>query len=159
LRSARNVRANPLALEELRDAVASAAAEEIAAVNLRHLTMAAELRAIFDALSQALMRQLEKEGVSRGCSGLLVLARLALAIQQIERTALAIGDDSIGNQPNPGRGGHADGGLPFRVEDLSTEELTALARLAELADRARQARTDNLAVGGDGLPLPPACPG
>jgi hypothetical protein len=39
-------------------------------------------------------------------------------------------------QPQPDPAGRTEAGLPFRVENLGTEELSAPARLAELAGQA-----------------------
>ena len=165
LRSARVIRADPHQLDELREAAVSDAADAIADVNLRHLAMAAELRAKFDALSQALTHSLA-EGDFGGrarlvgtARSLMLLARVALAIQQIERTALDIRDTSDISQSGSSLAGGAEVRLPCRVDDLSTEELSALAKLAALADRACHCSGHASADGCDGLQLPPACPG
>jgi hypothetical protein len=169
LRSAQEVRADAQMLGEVRHAAVSDAADAIAAANLWHLAMAAELRAMFDALCESVAHGLEGEAGARDYGGLvgrggvarslLALANLALAIQQIERTALGISDDSVAAQPRSGHPGGASASLPFRIEELSTEELSALVRLAELADQPRHAGSCATAFGSDGLPLPPACPG
>ena len=169
LRSAQAVRADRDTLNELRDAAASDAADAIAAANLRHLAMGAELRAMFDALCHSVMHALGRDAhapnggglVGRGgmARSLLTLANLALAIQQIERTALAMDGTAGAAEPQSDRAGGASGRLPFRIEDLSTAELSALVRLAELADQARHSGSCAAAFGSDGLPLPPVCPG
>jgi hypothetical protein len=169
-KSAREVRVDPGRMHELRSAAVADAADEIAAANLRHLAMAAELRAMFDALCQSMTLALARDAcaddygglVGRGsvARSLLVLARLALAIQQIERTALGMKEDaSVLPQAHSDPAGRTNIGLPFRIEDLSAEELSALARLARLADDAGNTRTAGSAVGDDGLPLPPVFPG
>jgi len=163
--SAREVRTDLDTTNALRDAAVSDAANEIAAANLRHLAMAAELRAMFEALCQSVTHALERNAGAQGYGGLvgrggiarslMTLAKLALAIQQIERTALAMGDTSGSAEPRPNHAGGALADLPIRIEDLSTEELSALVRLVELADQARQPGSSVVAVGNDGLPLPP----
>jgi hypothetical protein len=168
-RSAREVRADPDTLRELRDAAVFDAADAIAAANLRHLAMAAELRAMFDALCHSVAHALEHDADVQGSSRLvgrgglarsvLVLARLALAIQQIELVALGMVHGSGVAQPQADHAGRAEVGLPFRIGELSTEELSALARLAELADQTRDSGICSPAIGSDGLPLPPTCPG
>jgi hypothetical protein len=167
-RSAREVRADRHALNELRDAAVSDAADAIAAANLRHLAMGAELRAMFEALCKSVTHALERSADAHGCRGLvgrggiarslLALARLALASQQIERTALGMGDGSGVTLPPSDPAGRAEVDLPYRIEDLSTEELSALARLAALADQARDSGIFSPAVGSDGLPVPPSAP-
>jgi hypothetical protein len=164
-RSAREIRADPDQIDEFRDTAVSDAAEAIAAANLRHLAMAAELRATFDALSQALTYSLaEGEFAGRArlvgtARCLMLLARVALAIQQIERTALGMKEDASGlPQAHSDPADRTNIGLPFRIQDLSTAELSALARLAELADQARHSGICSLAFGRDGLPVPPTAP-
>jgi hypothetical protein len=128
--------------------------------------MAAELRAKFDALSQALTHSLQADGGAAGhttlagaARSLVLLARVAFAIQQIERTALGIRDTSGITQSGSNLAGSAEVGIRYRVEDLSTEERSALAKLAALSDRARHRSGHAPADGCDGPPLPPACPG
>jgi len=88
----------------------------------------------------------------------MLLARVALAIQQIERTALDVRGASGAIQSGTSLAGGAEVRLPCPIEDLSTDERSALAKLAALADPARH-RSHASVDGCDGLPLAPVCPG
>ena len=140
----------------------SDAADAIADANLRHLAMAAGLRAKFDALSQALTHSLA-EGDFAGrarlvgtARSLMLLARVAVAIQQIERTALDVRGASGAIQSGASLAGGAEVRLPCPL--LKTSAPTSARRWPNWqrwpTQHAITVMRQWTAVMGSHLPLP-----
>jgi hypothetical protein len=135
-------------------------ADAIAALNLRHLAMAAELRALFDAAGAAVAGILGGTDDARGArarllgrcgvpGALLALARLAEPIQRIERTALSSDGRSRTAAGDAGAGPMRQGAAALDVTALTTEQMAALQMVLELLDQRPRDR---------GLPLPSTGP-
>jgi hypothetical protein len=77
----------------------------------------------------------------------------------MERTALGMRHGWADAQLQTDKFGGAEVNRPFRIEDLSTEELSALARIAALAHRTAETRSRASAACDDGRSLPCASPG